>query len=121
MPLIRACALDDLPVGSMKRIEGQRPVLVANTSSGVFAVEDRCSHADARLSAGQLLDDTIACPAHWWTFSLESGETLYPAKRRCIRTFRTVIDDGVIWVDTDMPAAEAASRTSAVRTSLESA
>ena len=55
-------------------IEGV-PVAVVRIDDEVFAVHDRCSHADVRLSDGLVWCETkqIECIRHGSAFSLESG------------------------------------------------
>ena len=51
------------------------PVAVVRIDDEVFAVHDRCSHADVRLSDGLVWCETkqIECIRHGSAFSLESG------------------------------------------------
>jgi 3-phenylpropionate/trans-cinnamate dioxygenase ferredoxin subunit len=50
-------------------------VAVVRIDNEVFAIHDRCSHADVRLSDGMVWCDTkqIECIKHGSAFSLESG------------------------------------------------
>lgn len=67
--------LDDLPPGSMQRISrGDLDVLVAHTSAGIVATDDRCPHMSAPLSIGELDGCVVACPLHEGRFDLASGE-----------------------------------------------
>jgi len=65
----------DLAPGSMRRIsQGDLDLLLANTSVGVVALDDRCPHMSAPLSIGQLTDCIVACPLHSGQFDLSTGE-----------------------------------------------
>jgi 3-phenylpropionate/trans-cinnamate dioxygenase ferredoxin component len=67
--------LDDLPPGSMQRISrGDLDVLVAHTSAGIVATDDRCPHMSAPLSIGELDGCVVACPLHEGRFDLASGD-----------------------------------------------
>ena len=71
-PLIAA---DELPPGAMLRVTvDQQDLLLAHTSKGVYAVEDRCPHMAAPLSIGVLDGCIVACPLHNGRFDLESGD-----------------------------------------------
>ena len=119
------CALDDLPPGSVTigEIDGTR-VCVANIHGEVFAVQDRCPHLLAPLSAGDLHGGNIVCPWHKSEFDCRTGLTkkwlpegiwniinrtappLPPQleeklKPKQIRTFRTRIVAGRVIVSDD--------------------
>ncbi|MGH2513834.1 MAG: Rieske (2Fe-2S) protein [Candidatus Limnocylindrales bacterium] len=69
--------LAELPPGTMRRItRGDLDVLVANTSEGIVAVDDRCPHMSAPLSIGTLDGCIVACPLHSGRFDLVTGETV---------------------------------------------
>jgi 3-phenylpropionate/trans-cinnamate dioxygenase ferredoxin subunit len=74
---VRLCALAELPGGAAVRfdVEGQR-LAVARIGDSVFAIGDRCSHADYSLSEGDVYPDELEleCPKHGSTFSLTTGE-----------------------------------------------
>jgi nitrite reductase/ring-hydroxylating ferredoxin subunit len=52
---------------------GELDVLLAHTSSGIAAVDDRCPHMAAPLSLGSLEGCVVACPLHNGRFDLASG------------------------------------------------
>ena len=77
MTHVRACALADLPdVGAISVSIDGRPVAVVNAVEGVFAIEDRCSHADVVLSEGDVEGCTIECWLHGSQFDLRTGEPI---------------------------------------------
>lgn len=68
--------LDSLENGKALHVEVDGvPVAVVRIDDEVFAVHDRCSHADVRLSDGLVWCETkqIECIRHGSAFSLESG------------------------------------------------
>ena len=65
----------ELPPGSLRRVSrGDVDVLLAHTSAGIVATDDRCPHMSAPLSIGQLDGCVVACPLHDGRFDLASGE-----------------------------------------------
>jgi 3-phenylpropionate/trans-cinnamate dioxygenase ferredoxin component len=65
----------ELPAGAMRRVtRGDLDVLLAHTSDGIVAVDDRCPHMSAPLSIGTLDGCVVACPLHEGMFDLRSGE-----------------------------------------------
>ena len=72
---VAAVPVVDLPPGAMQRVTfGDLDVLVAHTSLGIAAVDDRCPHMAAPLSIGELDGCVVACPLHRGRFDLETGE-----------------------------------------------
>ena len=71
---VPALRLDELPPGSLRRVSfGDLDILVANTSCGIVAIDDRCPHMAAPLSLGELEGCLIACPLHSGQFDLATG------------------------------------------------
>jgi 3-phenylpropionate/trans-cinnamate dioxygenase ferredoxin subunit len=71
------CLLSDVPSRSAKRImvEGVA-VAVVRTDEGVFAIDDRCSHADVSLADGEVDGCAIECWLHGSAFDLRTGKPL---------------------------------------------
>jgi nitrite reductase/ring-hydroxylating ferredoxin subunit len=64
----------DLAPGSMRRVtRGDLDVLIAHTSEGIVATNDRCPHMSAPLSIGELDECVVACPLHEGRFDLRTG------------------------------------------------
>ena len=74
-PFVPALPLAELPPGSLRRVSfGDLDVLLAHTTSGIAAVEDRCPHMAAPLSIGELDGCVVACPLHNGRFDLATGD-----------------------------------------------
>ena len=74
-PFAPALPLAELPAGAMRRVTfGDVDVLLAHTSSGIAAVDDRCPHMAAPLSIGELAGCVVGCPLHNGRFDLSTGE-----------------------------------------------
>ena len=70
-------AVGDVPPGMMIRVtRGDLDVLVAHTTAGLVAADDRCPHMSAPLSQGQLDGCVVDCPLHSGSFDLASGDAL---------------------------------------------
>jgi 3-phenylpropionate/trans-cinnamate dioxygenase ferredoxin subunit len=73
-PFVPVIGIEELPRGAMRRVSfGDLDILVANTSEGIFAIDDRCPHMSAPLSLGELEGCLIACPLHSGQFDLATG------------------------------------------------
>ena len=67
----------DLPAGTMRRVtRGELDVLLAHTTEGIVATDDRCPHMSAPLSIGDLDACVVACPLHEGRFDLATGDTV---------------------------------------------
>jgi 3-phenylpropionate/trans-cinnamate dioxygenase ferredoxin subunit len=65
----------ELPPGSMRRVSvGDLDVLLASTTEGIVAVDDRCPHMSAPLSIGLLEGCVVECPLHEGRFDLATGD-----------------------------------------------
>ena len=68
----------ELKLGELLAVKvGNKQIVLARTADGkVFALQDRCSHADVKLSGGKLDGVEIECPAHGAKFNCCSGKNL---------------------------------------------
>ena len=73
-PFEAALPVDELPPGAMRRVTySDLDLLLANTSNGIVAIDDRCPHMSAPLSLGELDGCLVACPLHSGQFDLATG------------------------------------------------
>ena len=97
----RLCRLDELSPGSARRFEipGHR-IAVVRIGDDVYAIGDRCSHANVSLAEGEIHDDdkTIECWKHGSEFSLESGAPLTLPATKPVPTYDARVEDGEIVV-----------------------
>ena len=76
-------AVADSPDGRGIRVDhGEHRVAVFRVGDAIYAIGDRCSHAEASLAEGELFGLEVECPRHGSEFSLETGEPgSFPATR----------------------------------------
>lgn len=73
----QVCLLSDLPMDRARRVTVDGiAVAVVRTAEGVFAINDRCSHADVSLSDGEVDGCAIECWLHGSAFDLRTGVPL---------------------------------------------
>ena len=100
----RACALSEVPEGTAKRVlvDGV-PVAVVRSEGEVYAVQDRCSHANVALSEGEVEDATVECWLHGSRFDLVSGRPTGLPATQPIPVYQVKIDgeDVLVSVDAD--------------------
>lgn len=98
-----------------------RPLVLARLDGRIVAMEDRCPHRQAPLSAGRVTTGGIACPYHGWVFGADGRCTSVPgmAPGECVpkvgaRMVAVRELDGMVWVrlaaagDAEPPAMVAA-------------
>lgn len=74
-PFRAALPVSELAHGAMARVTfGDLDVLLAHTSEGIVAIDDRCPHMSAPLSIGILEGCLVACPLHNGQFDLRTGD-----------------------------------------------
>jgi nitrite reductase/ring-hydroxylating ferredoxin subunit len=79
--------IDQTPVG---------PVAVYQIGGAVYAVADRCPHAGALLSAGELDGRQVTCPGHGSQFDVCTGERTRGPADTDIATFPVVMAGGQV-------------------------
>ncbi len=71
---VRIAALDELPSGRGVRVDvGEHRIAVFRFGDDVYAIGDRCSHAEASLAEGELFDYDVECPRHGSSFDVRTG------------------------------------------------
>jgi 3-phenylpropionate/trans-cinnamate dioxygenase ferredoxin component len=99
MALRRVCSKSELSPGRARRIEDP-PLAVFNVNGTFLAIRDVCTHEDAPLSEGQVLEDeTVVCPRHGACFSLRTGEALTPPAIEPVQTYPVVLREDDIYVE----------------------
>jgi 3-phenylpropionate/trans-cinnamate dioxygenase ferredoxin subunit len=76
-PFVAALDVAELPAGAMRRVSfGDLDLLLAHTTAGIVATDDRCPHQSAPLSLGQLEGCLLTCPLHDGRFDLATGNPI---------------------------------------------
>ena len=105
---VPVCAAADLPPGNVKSFEvGDELVAVYNIDGTFYATEARCTHATADLADGILEGDVIECSLHFGAFHVPSGKAVQAPCFTDLKTFRTEVRDGQVFVDLSTPAGTA--------------
>lgn len=80
------------------RFPEMRVVVFRGTDGKVYALEDRCSHADVRLSKGKVIGDIIECPAHGAQFDICTGKQLCMPAVSPVRKLEVIVRDEQVYV-----------------------
>jgi nitrite reductase/ring-hydroxylating ferredoxin subunit len=77
---------------------GGKDIVICQYAGALFAIENKCSHADEPLACGRIRNGWIACPAHGARFDLATGEVLGPPATEPIGTYPVRVVGGMIEV-----------------------
>ena len=94
--------MDELPPGSMRLVPaGALTVGVYNCGSGLYAIEDRCSHDDGPLCEGDWEPElcVVVCPRHGSRFDVETGIPMTLPAFAPVRVFPVSVVGEMVVVD----------------------
>lgn len=98
--LVRIAALDALAEvgGTPVEVEG-KALLVCRSGAGLFVIENRCSHQEAKLEGGKVKGPHIFCPLHGVRFDLRTGAPNGTLTSKPITVFPSSVMDGAVYAD----------------------
>lgn len=78
------------------------PIAVFKLADGYYAISDTCSHAEASLSEGEIVEGCqIECPMHGATFDIKTGQnTGFPAVVP-VKSYKTRCEKGSVFIEVD--------------------
>lgn len=101
MDFEKTVAVDELEEGVPRVVglAGGTQVCLVRSGESVYAMLDRCSHADFPMSEGDIVDDcVIECALHGAQFDLRDGRALEPPADAPLTMCDVRIDERVVWV-----------------------
>lgn len=102
---VRVLGLAELPPGRLAYAEVDGlPIALANVDGAIYAFGDSCRHEGGPLSAGVLIDATVTCPWHGWTYDVRTGKSIVPPIGLRVPTYPVVIEGDDIFVEIDWGA-----------------
>jgi nitrite reductase/ring-hydroxylating ferredoxin subunit len=97
---LKLCRIDDVPVGEARKVEaGDLTLAVFNVDGAVYVTDDACTHGPGSLSEGFLDADCIECNFHQGVFNVRTGEVVQPPCVVPVKTYTTVVEDGVVYIE----------------------
>jgi len=89
--------LAELRQGSMQtRVLDGREIVICHTREGVFALDNICTHAHARMCEGKLRATRLVCPLHGASFDVRDGRVLGSPAVVPLPTHEVRVVDGTI-------------------------
>ncbi len=101
MSAVRVCRLADLADAVPRRVTvGASAVAVVRLGERVYAIGDRCSHADVSLAEGEVdaAACALVCPRHGSAFDLATGVPSTLPATRPVPVFTAEVRDGDVWL-----------------------
>jgi naphthalene 1,2-dioxygenase ferredoxin component len=96
---VRAASRSDLAEGDVIGVEiAGRSLALYDADGAIFATDNICTHAYARLSDGWLDGELIECPLHAARFDIRTGKVLDPPATVDLKTYPVRVVDGEIQV-----------------------
>jgi len=96
---VRAAGRSDLNEGEVIGVEVcGHSVALYDVDGQIFATDNICTHAYARLSDGWLDGELIECPLHAARFDVRTGKVLDPPATEDLKTYPTRVVDEEIQV-----------------------
>ena len=96
-------SLVDLPEGRGVRVDaGEHRIALFRFGDDVYAIGDRCSHAEASLAEGEVFDMEVECPRHGSAFDLETGEPSTLPATSAVPVYSVDVADGEVYLDVEL-------------------
>lgn len=97
---VEVATLESLPRDRGVRVKiGDLRIAMFRVGDDVYAIGDRCSHAEASLSEGELFGTDVECPRHGSEFDITTGNPSSLPATAPVPTYETSIEDGMVFVD----------------------
>jgi nitrite reductase/ring-hydroxylating ferredoxin subunit len=95
----RVASLSELPEGGSKVVYAAgEQVALFNIGGRLYAIANRCPHANGPLGEGQIDGTTVTCAWHASRFDLKTGAPLAGPAVKPVPTFAVRVDGGEIYV-----------------------
>lgn len=95
----KVASLQTLPKGKTLCVEvDNKELLLCHTGEGIFAVDNLCTHAEARLCDGKLKGNKILCPLHGAAFDVKNGDALTRPASVPLKTYPVTLEGDTISV-----------------------
>jgi 3-phenylpropionate/trans-cinnamate dioxygenase ferredoxin subunit len=89
----------ELPSGERLFVElGDKPIVIFNIASQLFAIGDVCSHDDGPLGDGDVEGYNVVCPRHGAEFDIRTGQAMQMPAVIDIPAYPVQVRDGTIFV-----------------------
>lgn len=97
---IRVGTVADIDEDDTRSVEvGGKPVCLYNLGGEIFATDGKCTHGDADLALGMVVDSClIECPLHEGSFDIKTGRAVAAPCTEDLRCHPVKVEQGVIYL-----------------------
>ena len=94
--LVDVAAVGDLAINTAMKVDANgEDVALVRCADGIFAIGNKCSHADVDLSEGEVEGCALECWLHGSQFDLKTGKPLSLPALQPVPTYRVeIVGDG---------------------------
>jgi 3-phenylpropionate/trans-cinnamate dioxygenase ferredoxin subunit len=97
---VRIARTDEIPGNRGKAFEvAGRRVAVFNLNGTFYAVDDRCTHEEASLSAGPVMGEMAVCPRHGSRFHIPTGQVRSLPAVHNVATYDVRVEGGEVYLN----------------------
>src|SRR6059058_6611604 len=98
---VELCKADQVAAGTALRVEAAGlTVAVFNVDGQFYVTDDACTHGPGSLSEGYIDGDVVECNFHNGQFDIKTGEIVSPPCMIPMRTYKTVVENGRVVIET---------------------
>jgi nitrite reductase/ring-hydroxylating ferredoxin subunit len=102
MQRLDLCSTDEVAPGNAVKVEaGDLTLAVFNVDGEFFVTDDLCTHGPGSLAEGYIDGDVVECNFHNGQFNIKTGEVVSPPCMVPIKTYKTVVENGRVLIETD--------------------
>ncbi|HJR92356.1 MAG TPA: non-heme iron oxygenase ferredoxin subunit [Acidimicrobiia bacterium] len=99
MSWIKIVEVERVPQGAGIRVDvADDRIALFRIGSDVYAIGDRCSHAEASLSEGEVFGTEVECPRHGSAFDLTTGAVLSLPATKPVPVYDVKVEDGFVYL-----------------------
>lgn len=92
---LRICAASEIEMEDVRRFDADASsYAIYRTEDGYYASDGWCTHEQAHLADGLVLEDVIECPLHNGRFHIPTGRPLSPPVCIHLRTYPVRVENG---------------------------
>jgi 3-phenylpropionate/trans-cinnamate dioxygenase ferredoxin subunit len=98
--LLQAMKFSDLGEGTISAVDLKGShILLAKIGGEVSAVSGTCTHEEADLALGFVLEERVVCPLHLSQFDLRTGQVMNPPATLPLQRYNVKIQGDTIFVE----------------------
>lgn len=100
---VRACAAEDVDEDDVIAVvvDGKTYAIYHSDDHEFYASDGACTHGQARLCDGLVMDGVIECPKHNGRFDYRTGKALGAPVLDDLRIYRTKVEGDDVYIQLD--------------------